>query len=146
MNVAELNSTEALKPGADLWVLKNDSQSKWWQELDFRSGFLLSKCLSHHRKPLSTKVNELLEITEFPKSQFLNNSSQLLIGTSDHFANKWILLWQDDVGETEITIHEIAQSLKFKNIRLFSDSESLVKKIKARSKSSLDDITFIENT
>lgn len=146
MNVAELNATEALKPGADLWVIKNDSQSKWWQELDFRSGFLLSKCLFHHRRPMSTKVNEILEITEFPKSQFLNNSTHLLVGSSDHFANKWILLWQDDPNQTEDAIHEISQSLKFKSVRLFSDSEALLKKFKARSKSSLDDITFIENT
>lgn len=146
MNVAELNSTEALKQGADLWVIKNDSESKWWQELDLRSGFLLSKCLFHHRRPMSVKVNEILEITEFPKSQFLDNSNNLLIGSSDHFANKWILLWQDDPIETEKNIYEISQTLKFKSVRLFSDSETLLKKIKARSKSSLDDITFIENT
>ena len=146
MNVAELNSTEALKPGAELWVVKNDSQSKWWQELDFRSGFLLSKCLFHHRRPVATKVNEILEVTEFPKFQFIDNSNNLLVGSSDHFANKWILLWQDDPAETEATIHEISQSLKFKSVRLFSDSDALLKKLKARSKSSLDDITFIENT
>jgi len=146
MNVAELNSTEALKAGADLWILKNDSQNKWWQELDFRSGFLLSKCLFHHRRPVSTKVTEILDITEFPRAQFFNDDNHLLVGSSDHFANKWILIWQDDPTEVEETVHEISKTLKFKSVRLFSDSEALLKKLKARSKSSLDDITFIENT
>lgn len=146
MNVAELNSTEAFNAGADLWVLKNDSQSKWWQELDFRSGFLLSQCLFHSPRPMSIKVNEILDITEFPKAQFFTESNHLLVGTSDHFANKWILLWQNDPTEVEKEIQQMAKTLKFKSVRLFSDSQDLLKKLKARSTSSLDDITFIENT
>lgn len=146
MNVAELNTTEALKAGSDLWVVKNDSQSKWWQELDFKSGFLLSQCLYHHRRPTSTKVNEILDLTNLPRFQFLTEDSSLLVGSSDHFANKWILLWENDATETEQTIHKISQTLKFKSVRLFSDSDALLNKLKARSKSSLDDITFIENT
>lgn len=90
MNVAELNATEALNAGADLWIIKNDSQNKWWQELDFRSGFLLSECLYHNRRPMATKVNEILDITELPRAQFFKDSNNLLVGTSDHFANKWI--------------------------------------------------------
>lgn len=146
MNVAELNSTEALKPGADLWVLKNDSQNKWWQELDFRSGFLLSRTLFHSPRPMATKVIEILDITELPRTQFFAEANSLLVGSSDHFANKWILLWQNDPAEADQAITQISQTLQVKSIRLFSDSDAVLQKLKARSKSSLNDITFIENT
>lgn len=146
MNVAELNATEALNAGADLWIIKNDSQNKWWQELDFRSGFLLSECLYHNRRPMATKVNEILDITELPRAQFFKDSNNLLVGTSDHFANKWILLWEDNPAAVEESLDKMAVTLKIKSIRLFSDTEVLLKKLKARSKSSLSDITFIENT
>lgn len=144
MNVAELNENEALKSGSDLWVIKNDSQNKWWQELDFRSGFLLSQCLYHHRKPMGAKVNELLEITEFPKVQFINNSENLLIGSSSHFLNKWILIWDGSANQLDSEIEEMSKNLKFKSIRLFPDSENLLQKLMARQRSSLDDITFIK--
>jgi hypothetical protein len=146
MNVAELTDAEAFDKGADLWIVKNDPQSKWWQELDLRSGFLLSRCLSHHRKPMGSKVNQILEITEFPRPTSIGESENLLIGTADHFLNKWILLWQNDPNIVDNSIEEMTKTMNFKSVRLFSDAETFLKKWKARPKSSLDDITFIKNT
>ena len=146
MNVAEIPESQAFNEGAELWVIKNDPADKWWQEIDYRSGFLLSHCLYHHKKPVSTKVNELLEITEFPRSQFIQDTDLLLVGSSDHFLNKWILLWDKKTSTVGEMLAEISKNLNFKSARFFSDSEALLKSVKSGPKTSLTDITFIKNT
>ncbi len=146
MNAAEISEAEAFGAGSELWIIKNDSTSKWWQEIDFRSGFLLSHCLYHHRKPVSSKVNEIMELTEFPRSQFSPDTNSLLIGTADHFLNKWILIWDHKTSDVNEMLDQILVSLKIKSIRFFSDAEPIVKRLKSSPKTSLTDITFIKNT
>ena len=146
MNVAELSEAQAFSEGADLWIIKNEPQNKWWQEIDFRSGFLLSHCLYHHKKPVATKVNEILEVTGFPRSHFIQDTDLLLIGSSDHFLNKWILVWDKETSSVNDMLLQISKSLNFKSVRFFSDSDSLLKSLKSGPKTSLADISFIKNT
>ena len=146
MNVAEIPADQAFSGGADLWILKNDSQNNWWQEIDFRSGFLLTQCLHYHKKPMATKVNEILELTEFPRSEIIADTNCLLIGSSDHFLNKWILIWDPPTPQVNETLERISKTLKFNSVRFFSESDIIIKNLKASRKASLTDITFIKNT
>ncbi len=145
MNVAEIPADQAFSGGADLWILKNDSLNKWWQEIDFRSGFLLTQCLHYHKKPMATKVNEILELTEFPRLQIIEDANCLLIGSSAHFLNKWILIWDQPSPKINDMLERISETLKFSSVRFFSESEELIKELKASRKTSLSDITFIKN-
>lgn len=146
MNVVEIAEDDAFNPGSDLWVVKNDPQNKWWQELDFKSGFLLSNCLYHSKKAPAPQLLEILEMTEMKSLKYVVDEDFLLIGTSDHFLNKWILIWNKNATEVSAKLEKITPGLKTESIRFFSDSEAIMKSVKARPKTSLTDITFIKNT
>ncbi len=146
MNAAELSNNEAFNPGSDLWVIRNNPENKWWNELDFRSGFLLSQCLFHHKKTQPVQLEEILQQTELKKITFTEDPNFLLVGSSDHFLNKWILLWDQETEKVIDQIERISSQLKAPSVRFFSDSKELLSLIKARQKTSLTDITFIENT
>lgn len=146
MNVVEISEAEAFKAGSDLWIIKNEPNAKWWQELDFRSGFLLSQCLYHSKKTSSPKLNEILELTELAKFHFSEDEDMLLVGTSDHFLNKWVLIWNQEPAKVSAKLEQISASLKTNSLRFFSHSELIMGHMEARPKTSLTDITFIENT
>jgi hypothetical protein len=146
MNVVEISAAEAFNPGSDLWVVKNDFKNSWWNELDFRSGFLLSHCLVHTKKAFPAKITELLELTELKKYSFSEDQTNLLLGSSDHFLNKWILIWDNNPEKIVEKLEQMALQLKTNSVRFFSDSELLMGFMEARRKTSLTNITYIENT
>ena len=49
MNADKLNPEAAFDAGAELWIL-SETQNAWWQNIDFRTGFLLSHCLLFQKK------------------------------------------------------------------------------------------------
>lgn len=146
MNAAEITTTQAFQAGSDLWVVKNDPQDTWWQEIDFRSGFLLSQCLHHHQKAPSVQLNEILELTEIKRLQIHEDENLLLVGSADHFHNKWILLWNQDAAKAVEKIQQISGQMKTTSVRFFSESKLFIKQLQSSPKTSLTDIAFIENT
>ncbi len=143
MNADKLTAETAFDAGADLWVL-SEAQNGWWQNIDFRTGFLLSHCLLFQKKEPSSRLEAILTETQIKRINFSSDAKSLLLGTENHFFNKWILIVPD---EMELAINEISTAcdmLKVHSIRLFSPSEDLLKKLSARLSASLNRISFVE--
>ena len=147
MNVVKLIETEALNQGSELWIIHNDPSLKWWSKLDFLSGFLLSQNFLRKEKELPQELISIIEATslDIPSHQKLHN--YVLLGTGDHFLNKWTLVW-NSLSEEQLAdiIIGMTKKLNFKNVRLSSHPDSITKALKTRQTTSLETITYIENT
>lgn len=147
MNVVKLIEDEAISSGAELWVVHNDPSLKWWSKLDFLSGYLLTQNYFRKEKELSTELINIIEATslDIPSQQKLHN--YVLLGTEDHFLNKWILVW-NNLSEAQLAdiIIGMSKKLKFSNVRLFSHFTPISKALQTRQTTSLETISYIENT
>ena len=143
MNVDKISLDEAFSAGAELWIVPNQ-QNELWQELDYRSGFLLSTCKSHQKAEEPFKINEIIQQTLIEKKDFSNSSKSLLIGTEDHFFNKWILIIPEDTAEALADIAEACDSLNIRSVRFFSTPSEIVSSVGARLSASLSRISFVE--
>ncbi|MBC7420205.1 MAG: hypothetical protein H7328_05705 [Bdellovibrio sp.] len=140
----KLDADEAFNAGAELWIVEDNDKDKWWNEIDFRSGFLLSACLYHNKKPVASQMNYLITETQLKVYAFAEDQNILLLGSSDHFQNKWILLWKNDPAAVVEKLARMQSDLKIKNVRLFSPNQSLQQQIEARLSASLDQISYVE--
>lgn len=140
MNVGK----DALASGSDLWVLENNSENNWWNLIDFKSGFLLSSTLLFQKSPASLKIQEITSLIEMPMNKYISGSSSILLGTADHFPNKWIFLIPHFENSSIIDLEQIATKLKSKGVRVFTNNNEIVKTIHSRLSASLGNITFIE--
>ena len=143
MNADKLRAEAAFDAGADLWVL-SETQSGWWQNIDFRTGFLLSRCILFQKKEPPSKLEAILSETQIKKINFLTDAKSLLLGTENHFFNKWILVVPDKMELAVTEISTACDLLKIHSIRLFSPSEDLLKKLSTRLSASLNRISFVE--
>lgn len=147
MNADKLTADAAFDAGADLWILSKSqsaSQSGWWQNIDFRTGFLLSHCLLFQKKEVSSRLEAILAETQIKKIDFSSPAKSLLLGTENHFFNKWILIVPDEITLAVSEINAACDLLKIHSIRLFSPSQALLEKISARLSTSLNRISFVE--
>ena len=146
MNADKLTAETAFDAGADLWVL-SEAQNGWWQNIDFRTGFLLSHCLLFQKKEPASRLEAILTETQIKRINFSSDAKSLLLGTENHFFNKWILVWSDLKEEALAdSIAELSTKLKFSSVRIFSDSTRLVAALTTRPSASSINISFIENT
>lgn len=143
MNVDKLSLENAFDAGSELWIIP-DQQNKWWQELDYHSGFLLSLCKLHQKTKSSSKIEEILKETQIEKKDFASTKKCLLVGTEDHFHNKWILVIPDSSAQTFSEMTEILNSLKIHSIRFFSTPSALIESVSTRLLTSLNRISFVE--
>lgn len=133
----------AFDAGAELWVITSE-QTKWWQQIDFRTGFLLSKCLLFQKTEASTKINTILKETQLPNKTFLTARKSILIGTQSHFFNKWVLVTPNDEKLALTEISEVCESLKVHSVRFFCSSQQLIAGLIARPSASLNRISFVD--
>ena len=143
MNVDKISLAEAFSAGAELWIVP-DQQNELWQELDYRSGFLLSTCKSHQKPEEPFKINEIVQQTSIEKKDFSNSSKSLLIGTEDHFFNKWVLVIPENTAESLADFAKACDSLNVKSVRFFSTPSEVVSSFGARLSASLSRISFVE--
>jgi hypothetical protein len=144
MSASKLSPDQAFSPGADLWVIEDNSNDHWWNEIDFRSGFLLSSCLYHHKKPVANQITTLLTETALKSYSFQEDENLLLLGSAQHFHNRWILVWKNQPDSAVKKISQMANELKIKSIRIFSPDLKLNQLISARLSASFDQITYVE--
>lgn len=145
MNVAKITKENAFSEGDQLWILENNKQNPWWSEIDFRSGFLLSKLLLYKKNPAPEKLNEISKATDIEPIVFSKNQQPLLLGTSSHFKNKWILLWEkSEQKEVLEKIKPTVEGLKINSIRVFSDEKEFLNEISTRLTASLTQISNVE--
>lgn len=143
-NLVSLTQAEALTAGAELWLLENDSQSYWWNELDFRAGFLFSKSLNHPKIQLPDVIQKLLIETQMKSYSFSEDENTLLLGSAQHFHNNWILLWKKNPEAVCEKLESMASSLKIKNLRIFLNGKSLNPIFQARLTASFNQISYVE--
>lgn len=142
--MTQLTADQAFSAGAELWILEDNFNDHWWNQIDFRSGFLLSACLYHNKKPLPNQINYLVSETQMKKYSFTEDPNILLLGTADHFHNRWILLWKNNPEAVIQKLTEIKRDLKVRNIRLFSANASFSEQVSARLSASFDQISYVD--
>jgi hypothetical protein len=146
MSALSLSEAEALTEGAQLWIIKNDPALFWWKKLDLHSKYLLSENFFKIEKSTASELQTIISATNLKMPSTSNTLDHLLIGSEDHFLNKWILLWNElDENELIELISKTSIQLKSNSIRLFSNSEIVVA-LQARPTTSSLNISFIENT
>ena len=147
MNVLKLTEQEAFNEGADLWVISNDPQLLWWEKLDFQSRHLLTKNYLHEKTIPPAELIDIVKATSLNQLEKLNLKNYVLLGTEDHFLNKWVLVYAK-MPPTELaeTIEDLSRKLNFTAVRFFSDSQKSIQALKARPTASSLSISYIENT
>lgn len=143
MNADKIPLAQAFETGSELWIVP-DLQNQIWQDLDFRSGFLLSTCKAYQKTKASFKIDEIVQETLIEKKDFNSASESLLIGTEDHFFNRWILVVPQNNEKAAAEIAEVCDHLKVSSIRFFSAPKDLIKSVTARLSTSLNRISFVE--
>ena len=142
INIFESN---AFCEGASLWIIKNDPSLFWWKKLDIHSKYLLSESLLKKRRQTGAELQTILDATNLKLSKLKYSPDALLVGTEDHFLNKWVLLW-DNLAENELLglIESVSLQLRTTSLRLFSDSK-ILPELKSRLSASSITISYIEN-
>lgn len=141
-NVFESN---AFCEGASLWIIKNDPTLFWWKKLDVHAKYLLSESLLKNKSPTVIGLQNILDATNLKLSNLKYSPDALLLGTEDHFLNKWVLLW-DNLTDDELVdlIETTSLQLRAPSIRLFSDAK-ILPQLKSRLSTSSVTISYIEN-
>ncbi len=151
MRAFNLPEAGAFREGANLWIIKNNPSLIWWKKIDLSCGYLLSQNLLKQKTPKAPQLQNIIAATNLKLSDLkLSEKHQpqdyLLLGSEDHFLNKWILLCNDlSPAELLDLIEKVALNLQATSIRFFSDS-SLVAELEARPSTSSISISYIENT
>lgn len=145
MSAAKISANQAFQSGADLWIIQNDPNLYWWKKLDLHSRYLLSQNILKPHKETPVQIQNIITATDMDvwKNEYTKNS--LLLGTEDHFLNKWLLLWDSFNDAQLLTLVEMAQTqLHAASIRFFSHSH-IAEKILTRPMASSVSISYIEN-
>lgn len=146
MSALKLPESQAFYAGAQLWVIKNDPTLFWWKKLDQHSQYLLSQNLLKPKKETPVQIQNILNATDLDlfKNDYTRNS--LLLGTEDHFHNKWLLLWENFSDAQLLRLIEmISTQLRAESVRLFSHTQ-VIDALMARPTASSISISYIENT
>ena len=145
MNASKIPASQALNAGADLWVIKNDPGLQWWAKLDFHSHFLLSQVNLKPEISTPLALQNILKATSFSTQSSVHIQNHVLLGSEDHFLNKWILTWSGSEEELADVICDAVTHLKVSSVRIFSHSRSVVEKLEARPTARSLTIGYIEN-
>ena len=147
MNAVSLPAELAFSTGAEMWVIKDDPATQWWPKLDIRTCYLLSENYFRTEKTIAEPLKNILEATSLDVVEPSHQKNYVLLGTSDHFLNKWVLVWNNlTEAQVALAIEDLSIKMKFLSVRFFSHSEPIIKKLEARPSASSLNISFIENT
>lgn len=145
MSVDNISEASAFSWGASLWIIKNDPSLIWWKKIDLNSKYLLSQSLTKQKRQTITQLQNIITATNLKLSKNNQVQNHLLLGSEDHFLNRWILLWNDlDESELIDLIERAVTQLQAPSIRFFSDSK-VIPKVKSRLSASSITISYIEN-
>lgn len=145
MNANNIFESNAFCDGASLWIIKNDPALFWWKKLDLHSKYLLSESLLKKNRLPAQELQSILEATNLKLAKMKYSQDLLLLGTEDHFLNKWVLLWDNlDPKDLIDLIESTSLQLRATSIRLFSDVK-ILPDLKTRLSASSITISYIEN-
>lgn len=117
----------------DCIVLLNFDKSFWYQELDFKTAFLLSKSRSFKKTAQRPELSQILTATKLPEIHIVDDRkhhSPLFIGTKQHINTDWILLYDSQLNPTTEVIQQLEKnlrSLKIESLKILADNPESAK-------------------
>ena len=118
----------SLAAGAEIWIVEN-RPSYWWKQIDFHSGFLLSRLAAKDKMGFvhaqSLQTQKIVKLTELPSLHFKESTSVTFIGSQNHFLNKWICLVYSLNELEKPKLYEQFINLGCKDLRVFTDDEKM---------------------
>lgn len=109
-------------------VLLNNDKSFWYQELDFKTAFLLSKSRSFKKTATKPELTQIITATKLPELHFTDDRHHhgaLFIGAKQHINSDWILLYDNQIIPSPQVIDVLKKNLKSLNIdslKILADS------------------------
>jgi hypothetical protein len=98
----------------DCLILANNEKSAWYHDIDFKTGFLLSKCRRFKMSPQRPELTQIISATQVPEFNFHiapENQTHLFIGTQQHLSSDWVVLI-DSVKTSDKVIEDLKKNLK----------------------------------
>ncbi len=86
-----LTSSNALEPGADLWILPRIEQSKIVGQIDWYLNFQISRWQDRTPPPLDQKLLFLLTATGLESAIEGKKINQLMVPSSSLLPNRWVV-------------------------------------------------------
>lgn len=129
-------------------ILSNSDKGLWYQDLDFKTGFLLSKSRRYRRSPLRPEVQQIVDATGLPLNPIELSTTQkgvLYLGTIQHIHSEWVALVDTSAIDPKILTQQL-QELKIQKVKFLSDGtipNEIETKILTSLKSSFSDVEFV---
>lgn len=93
--------SQALSPGADLWIVGRFEDSEWTGVLDWRTGFQLYKSVNQGLRSRDAKLSEILVNSDIPDFHYPSKHHFHLYPAELTFPCKWILLINESDSSPE---------------------------------------------
>ncbi len=104
-------------------ILVNNEKSFWYQELDFKTAFLLSKSRSFKKTAQRPELTQIIAATKLPEVQInshvtneVHRHESLYIGAKQHIDSDWILLYDAHIAPSPQVIESLKKNMKSLNI------------------------------
>lgn len=104
-------------------ILINNEKSFWYQELDFKTAFLLSKTRSFKKSAQRPELTQIIAATKLPEIKTNEHAvndhhrhESLFIGAKQHIHTDWILLYDAHIAPTPAVIEDLKKNMKSLNI------------------------------
>lgn len=99
-------------------ILANNEKSAWYQELDFRTGFLLSKSRSFKKSGQRPELTQIIASTNVPQFNYHIDPilhTHLFVSTQQHLNSDWVVLLNGEKPKAE-AIEDLKKN--FKNLKI----------------------------
>ena len=149
--VKVLHPHQALKAGADLWVLSDSTCSKQWNaRVDWYTNFLITKNNQQAWPSLNAKRKELLKKYGVPEVQKTVNISQrktspLLIKSSQYLPNLLTLILKHEPRWLDTT-YQMWCSLKKPRLRIFAPHLITAEDVEKVWKDEMQDLQYMKDS
>ena len=133
---------------SDMMILIEDTQSYWWNQIDFNCGFLLSNLKHFSKSQSSMYIHQIVTESKIPieiaqplkyhlkKSGTSLSDAWTLIGVRNHFLCPWIFLIHDINSFKSEDLFNTIKALNIQSAEVFGDF-SFNQKLHSRLKSLL---------
>ena len=132
-------------------ILANNEKSVWYQELDFRTGFLLSKSRSFKKSAQRPELTQIIAATNVPEFNYhIENSHEthFFIGTQQHLNSDWVVVLNGEKPTAQLfeDLKKNFKNLKIDSIKILvneAEATSTEQSLMTSLKSSFPEIQFV---
>lgn len=121
MAINLLSAASAYNPGADLWILPSQKQSRWFNRVDWYLNFQLIKATRHHSPKIALELQDLTVECELPAVKIGNPPHRQMVYSPSLLPNKWVVVVEEgqDFHHWINEIHQIWKNLNEPSLRVF---------------------------